>query len=50
MSSFSKFKKKVKKIQTDLTIFLTKLREDNKNVVAYGAAAKGNTLLNSTTL
>ena len=48
MSCLIKFKKKVKKIQTDLTIFLTKLREDNKNVVAYGAAAKGNTLLNST--
>jgi 2-polyprenyl-3-methyl-5-hydroxy-6-metoxy-1,4-benzoquinol methylase len=47
MTCFNEFKKKVKKIQTDLMIFLTKLREDNKNVVAYGAAAKGNTLLNS---
>jgi SAM-dependent methyltransferase len=47
MSRLNKFKRKVKKMQTDLMNFLTKLREDNKNVVAYGAAAKGNTLLNS---
>ena len=47
MSSFNNFKKKVKKIQTNLMIFLKKMKKKKKIVVAYGAAAKGNTLLNS---
>ena len=33
-------------IKDDLLEFLIKCRRENKSVVAYGAAAKGNTLLN----
>jgi hypothetical protein len=47
MSCFKNFQKKVKKIQLDLMVFLKKMRDEKKIVVAYGAAAKGNTLLNS---
>ena len=33
-------------IKDELLVFLIKAKQDNKKVVAYGAAAKGNTLLN----
>ena len=33
-------------IKNELLKFLLKVKEDNKRVVAYGAAAKGNTILN----
>jgi len=38
--------KKVDLVKYDLLSFLIKAKEDGKKVVAYGAAAKGNTLLN----
>lgn len=47
ISTYGKFQKKVKKIQTNLYNFLLKMKKNKKVVVAYGAAAKGNTLLNS---
>jgi 2-polyprenyl-3-methyl-5-hydroxy-6-metoxy-1,4-benzoquinol methylase len=37
---------KINKIKKDLLKFLIKLKNKNKKVCAYGAAAKGNTLLN----
>ena len=37
---------KVNKIKKDLLEFLIKLKNENQKVCAYGAAAKGNTLLN----
>jgi 2-polyprenyl-3-methyl-5-hydroxy-6-metoxy-1,4-benzoquinol methylase len=37
---------KVNKIKEDLLEFLIKLKNENQKVCAYGAAAKGNTLLN----
>jgi SAM-dependent methyltransferase len=40
------FQSKVEKIKSDLVSFLTLLKQESKMVVAYGAAAKGNTLLN----
>lgn len=33
-------------IKNDLTLFLIKAKQEGKKVIAYGAAAKGNTLLN----
>ena len=41
-----KFQLKVKKIKLDFIDFLVRSKKDGKLVVAYGAAAKGNTLLN----
>ncbi|MEI0532269.1 class I SAM-dependent methyltransferase [Brachyspira pilosicoli] len=46
ISGYTNFDSKVKKIKFDLLEFLLKAKKDNKKVVAYGAAAKGNTLLN----
>lgn len=40
------FEPRVKKIRSDLVEFLAKVRAEGKKVAAYGAAAKGNTLLN----
>lgn len=40
------FQKRANKIKHDLLSFLLKAINDGKQVVAYGAAAKGNTLLN----
>ena len=40
------FKKKVEKVKIDLLKFLKEQKFNDKTVVAYGAAAKGNTLLN----
>lgn len=40
------FQKKVDKIKLDLLDFLLSQKKQGKKVVAYGAAAKGNTLLN----
>ena len=47
MSTYSNFQRKVKNIQSNLIFFLDKMKKNKKSVVAYGAAAKGNTLLNS---
>jgi SAM-dependent methyltransferase len=40
------FEAKVRKVRADLLDFLAKARAEGKTVAAYGAAAKGNTLLN----
>ena len=40
------FQPKADKIKNDLLAFLVKAKRKHKKVVAYGAAAKGNTLLN----
>ncbi len=43
---YNNFQQKVLKVKLDLTDFLIEQKRENKKVVAYGAAAKGNTLLN----
>jgi len=43
---YKNFQQKVLKVKLDLTDFLIKQKRDKKKVAAYGAAAKGNTLLN----
>ena len=40
------YQAKVNRVKDDLLAFLIQARRDGKNVAAYGAAAKGNTLLN----
>ena len=47
ISTYQNFQKKVQKIQSNLVKFLKKIEKNKKTIVAYGAAAKGNTLLNS---
>jgi len=46
LDSYEGFTSKVEAIRTSLLSFLQEAKADNKSVVAYGAAAKGNTLLN----
>jgi SAM-dependent methyltransferase len=43
---FDGFEDKVRRVKRDLLRFLIDLREDGKSIAGYGAAAKGNTLLN----
>lgn len=43
---YAGFKEKVERTKYDLLSFLIEERRANKKVIAYGAAAKGNTLLN----
>jgi 2-polyprenyl-3-methyl-5-hydroxy-6-metoxy-1,4-benzoquinol methylase len=43
---YSNFQPRALKVKTDLLSFLIEQKKNNKLVVAYGAAAKGNTLLN----
>ncbi len=43
---YSNFTQKALKVKLDLTSFLIEQKRENKKVAAYGAAAKGNTLLN----
>lgn len=40
------FQEKTDKVKNDLLDFLVQAKKENKTVVGYGAAAKGNTLLN----
>ena len=40
------FDAKVRRVRTDLLDFLAKANAESRSVAAYGAAAKGNTLLN----
>ena len=44
--SFETLQKKALKVKIDLVEFLIKLKKQNQKIVAFGAAAKGNTLLN----
>ena len=46
LSYYSNFQKKALKIKLELLEFLVKQKRAGKKVAAYGAAAKGNTLLN----
>ena len=45
-SYYDAFQKKADKIKNDFLTFLLDAKRQNKTVAAYGAAAKGNTLLN----
>lgn len=44
--SYQAFQAAADKVKDDLLRFLLRAKEENKKVAAYGAAAKGNTLLN----
>lgn len=46
LAYYQGFQDKTEKIKDDLMTFLFNAKKDNKKVVVYGAAAKGNTLLN----
>jgi len=46
MELYKGFQKKANKVKYELIEFLLKAKNENKKVIAYGAAAKGNTLLN----
>lgn len=46
INSYKGFAEKVESVCLNLKEFLTTAKEQNKKVVAYGAAAKGNTMLN----
>jgi SAM-dependent methyltransferase len=43
--TYQEFAQKVEKIRADLLATLARLRADNKRIAAYGAPAKGNTLI-----
>lgn len=43
---YNNFQEKSEKIKTDLTLLLLRLKNEGKKVIAYGAAAKGNTMMN----
>lgn len=43
---YDNFQQRADKIKNDLTAFLINAKKENKKVLAYGAAAKGNTLMN----
>lgn len=43
---YVKFKDKVKKTKLDILEFLNQIKDKRSKIIAYGAAAKGNTLLN----
>ncbi|WP_194774701.1 class I SAM-dependent methyltransferase [Pararhodonellum marinum] len=44
--AYDEFQSSVDKIKNDLLLFLIKEKQKGKSIAAYGAAAKGNTLLN----
>ena len=46
LKTYNDFKLKVNSLKRDLLLFLIKAKNHHKNIVGYGAAAKGNTLLN----
>ncbi|MDX4012705.1 class I SAM-dependent methyltransferase [Aliarcobacter skirrowii] len=46
MNIYAIFQEKANKVKYDLLEFLLQAKKENRKVVAYGAAAKGNTLLN----
>ena len=50
LAAYQNFTPRVEKIRDDLVPFLTKAKAEDKKVAAYGAAAKGNTLLNYCTI
>ena len=46
LKTYQNFESKVKNIKREILKLLLSLREKNKKIIAYGASAKGNTLLN----
>ncbi|TSC88531.1 MAG: C-methyltransferase [Microgenomates group bacterium Gr01-1014_7] len=46
LHTYQKFAKKIEQNKIDLNKLLKKLRSQGKNIIGYGAPAKGNTLLN----
>ena len=46
ITAYRKFAERVEKLKADLVRLLQKLKNENRKVIGYGAAAKGNTLLN----
>jgi SAM-dependent methyltransferase len=46
LSTYSDFQQKIDRIRDELLHFLTEQKQKGKTVIGYGAAAKGNTLLN----
>ncbi|WP_020592689.1 class I SAM-dependent methyltransferase [Kiloniella laminariae] len=46
LAGYQNFEPRVQKLRDDLLIFLKQAKADGKRVIGYGAAAKGNTLLN----
>ncbi|MBN2478793.1 MAG: methyltransferase domain-containing protein [Parachlamydiales bacterium] len=46
LNYYQSFQPKVDNLKNEILSFLLKAKEENKTVIAYGAAAKGNTLLN----
>jgi len=46
ISTYENFAKQVKMTKRNLLDFLINAKNENKTIVGYGAAAKGNTLLN----
>lgn len=46
MHIYKNFQEKANRVKYDLLEFLLQAKKENKKVIAYGAAAKGNTLLN----
>jgi len=46
MNIYKNFQEKANKVKYDLLEFLLQAKKEKKKVIAYGAAAKGNTLLN----
>jgi hypothetical protein len=46
ISTYQEFQARTDQVKKDLLRYLTELKSSGKTVAAYGAAAKGNTLLN----
>ncbi|QDI88775.1 methyltransferase domain-containing protein [Candidatus Nitrosopumilus sp. SW] len=46
ISTYTNFQKKIEKIKKQLLDFVSSVKNRNKKIVCYGAAAKGNTMLN----
>ena len=46
INTYTDFQQKADRVKNDLLRFLLELNEQKKSVIGYGAAAKGNTLLN----
>jgi len=46
ITAYKEFAERVEKLKADLVSLLQKLKSENRKVIGYGAAAKGNTLLN----
>ena len=46
VSYYQDFQRKANTVKLDLLKFLIENKRNNKKIIAYGAAAKGNTLLN----